>query len=154
MLVKNNRQTALGWLIRQALDDEQITVFGDGSQLRDFTYVDDAVEAFLMAGANDAANGQVFNVGAIEPVSLREVTELLIDVAGTGSYRLEPFPAERKVIDVGSIYIDDRKIRRVLKWRPRIELREGLGRTVAFYRAHRAEYWARRPEAEKTAGAA
>ena len=78
----------------------------------------------------------------------------MIDVAGTGSYRLEPFPAERKVIDVGSIYIDDRKIRRVLKWRPRIELREGLGRTVAFYRAHRAEYWARRPEAEKTAGAA
>jgi len=85
MLVKNNRQTAIGWLIRQAMDGEEITVFGDGTQLRDFTYVDDVVDAFLMAGASDAANGQVFNVGAIEPISLREVTELLIEIAGTGS---------------------------------------------------------------------
>src|SRR5919202_2073142 len=145
MLVKNNRQTAIGWLIRQAMDGEEITIFGDGSQLRDFTYVDDAVEAFLLAGANDAANGQTFNVGAIEPVSLRELAELLIEVAGSGSYRLVPFPPERKVIDIGSIYVDDRKIRRVLKWRPQVELREGLARTVAYYRAHRAEYWAQAP---------
>jgi UDP-glucose 4-epimerase len=142
MLVKNNRQTALGWLIRQALDGEQIDVFGDGSQLRDFTYVDDVVEAFLAAGANDAANGQIFNIGAIEPISLGEVTELLIELAGTGSFRLLPFPAERKAIDIGSIYVDDRKIRRVLRWQPRIDLREGLTRTISFYRAHRAQYWA------------
>jgi UDP-glucose 4-epimerase len=141
MLVKNNRQTAIGWLIRQAMDGDQIDVFGDGAQLRDFTYVDDAVEAFLIAGANESANGQVFNVGALEPISLREVTELIIEVAGTGSYRLLPFPPERKVIDIGSIYVDDRKIRRVLKWQPRIDLREGLARTVSFYRAHRDEYW-------------
>src|ERR687885_1779009 len=142
MLVKNNRQTAIGWLIRQAMDDEEIAVFGDGAQLRDFTYVDDAVDAFLRAGANDAANGQVFNVGAIEPISLRQLAELLVEVAGTGSYRLVPFPPERKTIDIGSIYVDDRKIRRVLKWQPQVELREGLARTVAYYRAHRAEYWA------------
>jgi UDP-glucose 4-epimerase len=142
MLVKNNRQTAIGWLIRQAMDGEEITVFGDGAQLRDFTYVDDAVDAFLMAGASDAANGQVFNVGAIEPISLREVTELLIEIAGTGSYRLLPFPPERKAIDVGSIWVDDRKLRRVLKWQPKVDLRAGLERTVAFYRAHRDQYWA------------
>jgi UDP-glucose 4-epimerase len=142
MLVKNNRQTAIGWLIRQAMDDEAITLFGDGMQLRDFTYVDDVVEAFLLAGANDTANGQVFNVGAIEPVSLRELAELLTEVAGSGSYELVPFPPERKVIDIGSIYVDDRKIRRVLKWKPRVDLREGLTRTIAFYRAHRVHYWA------------
>ncbi|MGI9144969.1 MAG: NAD-dependent epimerase/dehydratase family protein [Chloroflexota bacterium] len=142
MLVKNNRQTALGWLIRQALDGEQIDIFGDGSQLRDFTYVDDAVEAFLAAGANEAANGQVFNIGAIEPMSLGEVTELLIALAGSGSFRLLPFPPARKAIDIGSIYVDDRKIRRVLKWRPLIDLREGLTRTLAFYRTNRTQYWA------------
>jgi UDP-glucose 4-epimerase len=142
MLVKNDRQTAIGWLIRQAMDGEQITIFGDGLQLRDFTYVDDAVDAFLLAGANDVANGQVFNVGAIEPVSLRELAELLIDLAGTGGYQLLPFPPERKVIDIGSIYVDDRKIRRVLKWKPRVDLHEGLTRTIAYYRAHRAHYWA------------
>jgi UDP-glucose 4-epimerase len=146
MLVKNNRQTAIGWLIRQALDGEDITIFGDGSQLRDFTYVEDVVEAFLQAGASDVANGQVFNVGAIEPISLREVTELLIELAGSGSYRLVPFPAERKAIDIGSIYVDDRKIRRVLRWRPTIDLREGLSRTVAYYCEHREHYWAAREQ--------
>jgi UDP-glucose 4-epimerase len=146
MLIKNNRQTAIGWLIRQVLDGEEIIIFGDGSQLRDFTYVDDVVDAFLMAGANDAANGQVFNVGAIEAISLRELAELLIEVAGSGSHRLAPFPPERKVIDIGSIYVDDRKIRRVLKWKPRVDLREGLSRTIAYFRAHPAEYWATLPE--------
>lgn len=143
MLVKNNRQTAIGWLIRQAMDGEDITIFGDGSQLRDFTYVDDVVNAFLAAGVSDSANGQVFNIGAIAPISLREVTEVLIEVAGSGSYHLQPFPAERKVIDIGSIYIDDRKIRRVLSWRPNVDMQEGLRRTVEFYRAHRDHYWAR-----------
>jgi UDP-glucose 4-epimerase len=142
MLVKNNRQTAIGWLIRQAMDGEDITVFGDGAQLRDFTYVDDVVEAFLMAGVSEEANGQVFNVGAIEPISLREVTELLIDVAGTGSYHLEPFPAERKLIDIGSIYVDDRKLRGLLNWQPHIGMRDGLARSVEFYRANRVQYWA------------
>jgi UDP-glucose 4-epimerase len=142
MLVKNNRQTAIGWLIRQVMDGETITIYGDGLQLRDFTYVDDAVEAFLMAGMNDTANGQVFNIGAIEPISLRELADLLIEVSGSGRYELVPFPPERKAIDIGSIYVDDRKIRRVLKWRPRIDMREGLARTIEFYRAHRAHYWA------------
>src|SRR5919199_4908771 len=142
MLVKNNRQTAIGWLIRQAMDGEEITLFGDGTQLRDFTYVDDVVDAFLIAGMTDAANGQVFNVGAIEPISLREVAEVLIEVAGTGSYRLVPFPPERKAIDIGSIYVDDRRIRRVLRWQPRVDMREGLAHTVAYYRAHRGNYWA------------
>jgi UDP-glucose 4-epimerase len=141
MLVKHNRQTALGWLIRQALDGEDITVFGDGSQLRDYTYVEDAVDAFLLAGASDAANGQTFNVGGVAPSSLRDTTEVLIDVAGSGSYHLEPFPDELNRIQIGSVYVDDAKIRRALGWAPRIGLREGLTRTVAFYRTHRAQYW-------------
>jgi UDP-glucose 4-epimerase len=141
MLVKNSRQTAIGWLIRQAMDGEDIAIFGDGEQLRDFTYVDDAVEAFLMAGAGEAANGQVFNLGGTEPISLRAVTELLVEIAGTGSYHLVPFPAERKAIDVGSIYVDDRKIRQALHWEPTIGMRQGLERTIEFYRAHREQYW-------------
>jgi UDP-glucose 4-epimerase len=146
MLVKNNRQTAIGWLIRQVMDGEKISIFGDGLQLRDFTFVDDVVEAFLMAGSNDAANGQVFNVGAIEPISLRELAELLLGVAGTGSYELVPFPPDRKAIDIGSIYVDDRKIRRVLKWKPRVDMQTGLARTIEYYREHRVEYWST-PEA-------
>ncbi len=141
MLVKNNRQTFIGWLIKQVIDGEEISIFGDGSQLRDMTYVDDAVEAFAMAGANDAANGQVFNVGGLEPMTLKDITELLIEVAGTGSYRLVPWPEDKKAIDIGSVYVDDSKIRRVIFWEPRVTLREGLARSVEFYRAYRDQYW-------------
>lgn len=141
MLVKNNRQTFIGWFVRLAAEGDEISLFGDGSQLRDLTYVDDVVEAFLMAGANEAANGQVFNVGGTRPYSLLEITQTLTEVAGTGSFRLVPFPDERKAIDVGSVYVDDRKLRDSLGWRPAVDLRAGLERTMAFYRQHREHYW-------------
>ncbi len=146
MLVKNNRQTFIGWFVRQALDGERISLFGDGSQLRDLTYVDDVVAAFLLAGASDAADGEVFNVGGLEPLSLRRITETLIDVAGEGHYELVPFPKGRKAIDVGSVYLDDSKIRRALDWRPTVGLRDGLERTVRFYREQRCHYWPTPPD--------
>jgi UDP-glucose 4-epimerase len=141
MLVKNSRQTAIGWFIRQILDDEEVQLFGDGSQLRDFTYVDDACDAFLKAGASDVANGQVFNLGGPEPISLRDLLDIMIEVAGRGSYKLVPFPDEKKAIDIGSVYADYNKIHRALGWEPLTDLREGLERSMAFYRDHRREYW-------------
>jgi UDP-glucose 4-epimerase len=141
MLVKNSRQTAIGWFIRQILDDEEVQLFGDGLQLRDFTYVDDACDAFLRAGASDVSNGEVFNLGGSEPISLRDLLDLLIEVAGRGNYRLVPFPPEKKVIDIGSVYADYNKITRALGWVPTTDMREGLEKTVAFYREHREAYW-------------
>ena len=84
-LIKHNRQGFIGWFIRLAIQDEEIQIYGDGSQLRDFVYVDDAAEAFLQAGASDACNGGVFNVGGSGPISHRELVTLLLDVAGTGT---------------------------------------------------------------------
>ncbi|MCC6179968.1 MAG: SDR family NAD(P)-dependent oxidoreductase [Chloroflexi bacterium] len=141
MLVKNNRQTAIGWFIRQILDDEEVQLFGDGMQLRDFTYVDDASDAFLRAGASDVSNGQVFNIGGPEPISLRDLLDLMIEIAGVGSYRLVPFPPEKKAIDIGSVYADYAKIERALGWTPKVDMREGLERTLEFYREHRSQYW-------------
>lgn len=141
MLVRNNRQTFIGPFVKQIVDGQEIELFGDGAQLRDLTYIDDVCEAFLLAGASDAANGEVFNLGGSEPISLRDLTQLLIEVAGGGSYRLVPFPEDRKAIDIGSFYSDFTKIRRTLGWKPRVSLREGLERTVAFYREHRTAYW-------------
>jgi UDP-glucose 4-epimerase len=141
MLVKNSRQTAIGWFMRQILDDEEVQLFGDGMQLRDFTYVDDAADAFLRAGASDVSNGQVFNIGGSEPISLRDLLALMIEVAGQGSFRLIPFPEEKKAIDIGSVYADYSKIERALGWKPETDLREGLERSMAFYRANREKYW-------------
>ena len=143
MRVKDARQTFLGWWIRQIVEGREIQIYGDGRQRRDFTYVDDAVDAFLLAAASDAANGQIFNVGGHGPVSLRELADLLVGVAGAGSAAMVPFPPEQKAIDIGDYFADDRSIRERLGWQPRVPLSEGLTRTVAYYREHRARYWER-----------
>ena len=139
-LVKHNRQGFIGWFIRLVVEDREIEIYGDGSQLRDFVFVDDAAEAFLAAGASDACNGEVFNVGGHEPISHRDLVHLLIEVAGTGRVRYVDWPAEKKAIDIGSFYADSSRFSAATGWRSRVGLREGLGRTVAFYREHLANY--------------
>ena len=139
-LVKHDRQGFIGWFVRQAVLGEEIRVFGDGSQRRDFDFVDDVVDAFLRAGAMDAADGQVFNLGGDTPVSLLDLARLLIEIAGRGSYRLVPFPPDRKKIDIGDFYADITKIRATLGWQPRVPLRDGLTRTIEYYRRHGDHY--------------
>ena len=111
-----------------------------GEQLRDFTYIDDTVEAFLLAATNDQANGQVYNLGGCEVVNLRELAELSVEVNGSGEFQVMEFPAERKRIDIGDYYADDQKIRSLLGWTPQISLKDGLARTLAFYRSHLEHY--------------
>ena len=139
-LIKHNRQGFIGWFIRLAIEGAEIQIFGDGTQLRDFVFVDDAVDAFLRAGVDDACNGEVFNVGGDQPISHRELVALLIDVAGSGSVRFVEWPPEKKRIDIGSFYSDSTKFRQTVGWTPRVELREGLERTIAFYRQHMRQY--------------
>lgn len=138
-LIRHNLQGFLGWFIRKALTGEEIVLFGDGQQLRDPVYVDDAVTAFLRAGLSPAADGQVFNLGG-EPVSLLTIAETLIAVCGGGSYRLAPFPDDRRPIDIGSYYGDYWKAERLLNWKPQIGLEEGLRRTIDYFREHREHY--------------
>lgn len=141
MLVRHPRQTALGWFVRLAVDDEEIEIWGDGTQLRDYTYVDDVVAAFLLAGANDGVNGRAINLGGLRPVSHLELIETLVRVAGSGRYRLVPFPSERKRIDIGDVYSSYALAQATLGWSPTVDLDEGLARTVAYYRANREAYW-------------
>ena len=139
-MVKHNRQGFIGWFIRLAVEGKQIQVYGDGSQVRDFVFVDDVVEAFVRAGASDAVNGDVFNVGGSEPISHRALVELLLDVAGSGTVRYVEWPAEKKAIDIGSFYSDSTKFQQAVGWRPTVALRDGFSQTIAFYREHLAKY--------------
>ena len=141
MRVRDARQTFLGIWIRRAIENETIDVFGDGAQLRDFTYVDDAVRAFLLAAASESSNGRVFNLGGDEHVSLADLAALVTDVAGAGSSRLVPFPEDRKAIDIGDFYADYTLIENTLGWHPAVPLRDGLERTIDFFRRNRAHYW-------------
>jgi len=139
-LVKHSRQGFIGWFIRLAVEDREIEIYGDGSQLRDFVYVDDAADAFLRAGALDACNGEVFNVGGSRPISHRELVALLLKVAGTGRVRHVPWPDEKKAIDIGSFYADSSKVKARVGWEPVTPLEEGLRRTVDYYRRHLSHY--------------
>ena len=139
-LIKHNRQGFIGWFIRQAIEDREIQIYGDGSQQRDFVFVDDAADAFLRAGASNACNGEVFNVGGEEPVSHRDLVALLIKLAGAGSVRFVEWPAEKKLIDIGSFYTDSTKFRQAVGWQPETRLVDGLRQTIAFYRQHMPHY--------------
>jgi UDP-glucose 4-epimerase len=146
-LLKHSRQGFIGWFIRLAIENQTIQVYGDGSQRRDFVYVDDAADAFLRAGASDACNGDVFNVGGDEPISHRDLTALLVRIAGGGSVRYVEWPPEKKAIDIGSFYADSTKFKTTTGWTPAVCLEEGLRRTIAFYREHWREYV---PDVERT----
>jgi UDP-glucose 4-epimerase len=139
-LIKHSRQGFIGWFVRLALEGREIQVFGDGSQVRDFIYVDDAADAFLRAGAADGCNGRVFNVGGAEPFAHSDLVTLLIEVAGGGTLRYVPWPPEKKAIDIGSFYADSTRFRQAVGWQPRVPLRAGLSRTIEYYRAHIHEY--------------
>ena len=141
MRVKDARQTFLGIWIRNVLQGKPISVYGDGSQVRDFNYVDDAVDALLAAAAGAEAEGQVFNLGSEEVISLKALAEKLIALHGSGRYEIVPFPAERKAIDIGDYYSDFGKIRAALGWTPRVSLDAGLRRTLDFYARHGSHYW-------------
>jgi UDP-glucose 4-epimerase len=139
-LIKHSRQGFIAWFIRLVLEDKEIQIYGDGTQLRDFVYVDDAVDAFLRAGSSDVANGEVFNVGGLEPIQHRDLVELMIRIAGLGRFRCTPWPPEKQAIDIGDFYSDSSKIAATLGWRPTTTLADGLRRTFEYYRAHFDQY--------------
>jgi UDP-glucose 4-epimerase len=131
----------VNWFIRKAIDEEVIPVFGDGRILRDFLYVDDLVDCFLQVGTRNSAYGEVFNVGTGIPISFLDLAKKIVEVAGTGEVTLTEFTRERKEVEPGDYYTDISKIKRIIGWRPKTELEEGLRRTIEFYRRHKKEYW-------------
>jgi UDP-glucose 4-epimerase len=142
LLMKHGRQGFITVFIRRALEGLPLQVFGDGSQLRDFTYVSDSVDAFLATALHDEAYGNAYNVGGQEPVSLFDVARLCQEVAGAGgTASTVPWPPEREKIDIGSIYVSHERLTTLTGWQPKVSLRDGLERTFAFYREHGEHYW-------------
>lgn len=141
MRVKDTRQTFLGIWIKRLIDGEPFEIWGEGTQIRDFNYVDDVVDAMLMAGASPAADGQIFNLGGGETINFKDLAAMLVEINGGGEYAIIPFPPDRKPIDIGDYYGDYRLISGRLGWRPQTELREALRRTLEFYRAEKQHYW-------------
>ncbi|MCX5692613.1 MAG: GDP-mannose 4,6-dehydratase [Candidatus Omnitrophica bacterium] len=140
--MRHPRQGFLNWFIRLAIDDQTIEIYGDGKQLRDFNYADDVVEAILLAGANDKANGEVFNLGSGNPISVVDTAEKIIQLTGKGRYKFVLFPDDKKKIEVGDYYADYSKIKVLLGWEPKVNMKEGLMKTIDFYIKNKKYYWA------------
>ena len=140
MRIKDARQTFLGWWLRQTVEGQTLAIYGDGQQFRDFNYIDDVVMALLLAAAAEDANGQIYNLGAPETITLLDLARLLVEIHGTGAYETLPFPEERRRIDIGNYQGDFSKIQHELGWAPRVSLRDGLARSLAYYEAHLHHY--------------
>ena len=139
MRIKDARQTFVGLWIRQLLEGNPIEVWG-GKQLRDFTDVEDAVDAFLMAAVSPSTNGQVYNLGGSEVVDLMSVAKLMVEMNGAGSYEINEFPADRRAIDIGDYYADFSKITSRLGWTPKRTLRQTIESTLSYFRKNLPAY--------------
>jgi len=140
MYVRDARQTFLGVWVRELVQGRPFEIWGDGTQRRDFTFIDDAIAALLLA-VDPRAYGRALNLGDHRSVTLKELADLAVAANGGGSYSVVPFPEDRKRIDIGDYVADYGAIRELLGWQPTISLEDGLARTLEYYREHGERYW-------------
>lgn len=140
MYVRDARQTFVGWWVRQIVEGQALQIFGDGRQVRDFNYVDDVVEALLLAATSEAAVGEAYNLGSADSTSLLDLAKLMVELNGGGECEIVAFPNHRKRIDIGDFHGDFRKAHHELGWQPKFSLREGLTRTLEYYKEHLQHY--------------
>jgi UDP-glucose 4-epimerase len=140
MRIKDARQTFLGIWIKNLLEDKPIIIFGTGEQIRDYNYVDDVVDALLLAASKDLPAGTIYNMGDDHPISLKDTAELMVKVNGSGNSVFLPFPEDLKNIDIGDFYGDFSKITSEIGWKPQTSLHDGMEKTFAYFRTHLDKY--------------
>ena len=125
---------AIPIFVKRALAGDPPVIFGDGEQTRDFVYIDDVVEANLLAcTAGPEASGEVFNVGGGASVT---VNALCREIAALVGSAVAPVHAPPRAGDVVHSRADISKARRALAYEPRCSVAEGLGRAIGWYEAH------------------
>jgi UDP-glucose 4-epimerase len=139
--MRDNRSGVANWFLRLAMDDQEVPLFGDGTILRDLIYVDDLVEALLLAAVVQGLPGQVFNIGGDEPVEVRQIAQSALLAAGSGRCCFVPFSRERTAVEPGDYWSDIRRFQEATGWTPHVTLDEGMRRTAQFYLQHRDYYW-------------
>ena len=150
----HSRFGVFNWFVRLALDSQTIQVFGDGSVLRDFVYIDDCVDAILRTSIEPQCYGEIFNVGSDIPVSFLEMVKKIVDTSGTGNWKFAEWSAERKALEQGDFYSDITKIRSATGWQPTTDLVAGIQQTLDYYRTHRDKYWTLEEKRDKVAAVA
>ncbi|MDP2632875.1 MAG: GDP-mannose 4,6-dehydratase [Candidatus Curtissbacteria bacterium] len=138
--MKHPKQGVLNWFIRLLMDNKTVELFGDGSQIRDINYIDDVVDALILAAQSKRANGNVYNLGGI-PITLLDFVKITISHLGYGKFKMIKFPKERKSIEIGNYVADIGKIKNDLGWSPKVSPDEGIERTLEYYKKYRKHYF-------------
>ncbi|NIR51206.1 SDR family NAD(P)-dependent oxidoreductase [candidate division KSB1 bacterium] len=134
----------LNWFMANAMTGKPITVYGEGSQTRDYVYITDVVDAFLRTALSENANGQIYFVGSgVETVFLDMVKEI-VRAVGKGEIKHVPFPKLRDKIDIKRFVVSYQKINADVGWEPQYDLRTGIDETVRFYSERLGDYLAKR----------
>jgi len=138
--IRHGQYAVLNYFLRLAMEDKVISVWGEGNQTRDFVYIDDVVDALILASQSPSASGEVFMVGSGNEVRLIDMVKLLLDIVEKGRYVHIPFPPERERIDIKRFVASCAKSKEILGWQPKTSLEDGIRKTVNFYRARVSEY--------------
>ena len=139
--MKHSQYSIVNFFIRQAMENKTLTIFGDGEQLRDYIYVEDLADAFLLASVNDEAKGQLFNVGSGVGTKFKDMVNTVVDVVGNGKVVYVPWPDNYLNVETGDYVTNITKISKTLNWEPSIKLREGIKKTYQFYKHHYDHYF-------------
>jgi len=139
--MKHSKYSILGWFLRLAMDDKTIKIYGDGKQLRDYIYIDDIVNAFILAGASENTESQILNLGYGKSIAFDEMIKLMVEIVGSGSYEYVDWPNNYERVETGDFQTDISKINRCLGWDPEVSISDGIRRTYEYYRKFRQHYW-------------
>lgn len=139
--MKHNQYGIVNWFIRQALDGEALTIYGDGAQQRDYIFVEDIVEACLLIALAGKFEGEVYNVGSGHGVGFREMTECIVAAVPETRILSVDWPPNRTLVETGDFIADCKKLRTLTGWSPHVSLEEGIRATVDYYRKNRSRYW-------------
>ena len=136
-----SRQILINWFLRLAMEDRPLTIFGDGNQIRDYIYVDDLADAFILAATSPKTNGEVFNIGSGIGTKFKDMARLIVDTVKTGKIEFVPWPKEYINVETGDYVTDITRIKSVLDWAPKTMLNRGIELTFNYYMEFHHNYW-------------
>lgn len=135
----NPKYGVINKFIRNALQGETMTVYKPGTMLRDFVYIDDVIEGMLAASRVDSCQ-DLYLIGSGQSISIKQLANLIKDKANDGEIALVEWPEDWGGIKIGDISVTIDKLQRQTKWKPRIDIKNGLERTIGYYDRHIDKY--------------
>jgi dTDP-glucose 4,6-dehydratase/UDP-glucose 4-epimerase len=139
--MRHSKYCMINWFLRLAMENRQIKIFGDGNQIRDYIYIDDLAEAFVLAAASEEANGKVFNIGSGVGTKFKDMAQLVVSTVKKGRIEFVPWPEKYINVETGDYLTDITKIESCLKWAPKTNLVEGIKLSFDYYKQNRKHYW-------------